>query len=62
VLARAGVRGRRAAWVGGARRAGGSWAGNGPAEGGRIFPVSFFLFPILISISFISLSFEQIIC
>jgi hypothetical protein len=48
---RHGVRegGRQAVWAGGARRAGGSWAGNGPTEGGRFF-LFLFYFLFLISI------------
>jgi hypothetical protein len=55
--------GRQAAWAGGARRAGGSWAENGPTEGkgGFYFFFFTFYFLFLIFISFISFSFEQII-
>jgi hypothetical protein len=49
----------------GGRRAGGSWAGNGPTGGRRVFSfffsIFYFLFLFSISISFIPFSFEQII-
>jgi hypothetical protein len=61
VPAQAGAWGKWVAWARrGARRAGESWAGNDPTEGGG-FSFFFFYFLFLISFSFISFSFEQII-
>jgi hypothetical protein len=50
------TRGRETGCVGrGARRAGGSWAGNGPTEGGGRFFLFLFYFFFLFSILFLFL-------